>query len=103
MPATVIRYTHKGRVFPQAALTEAGVRRVKHVFRYDLSPLFARLDDAVKPVPLVDRSTHRVNFIDAPRVYRVPIELSVRAGGRSWKQAGTIVLHKRGLDRFELA
>jgi hypothetical protein len=102
-PATVIRYRHIGSVFPQRALTAAGVRRVKHVFRYDLSPLFARLDDAVKPVPLVDAATHRVNFVDAPRVYRVPIELVVREHGRSWRQAGTIVLHKRGLERFELA
>jgi hypothetical protein len=57
VPATLIHYVHKGTVSPQAQLTAAGVRRIKHVFRYDLSPLFARLDDAVKPVPVLDVAT----------------------------------------------
>jgi hypothetical protein len=85
----------------QRELTNAGVRRVKHVFRYDLSPLFARLDDAVKPVPTLDAQTHRVKFTDAPRVYRVPISVRVRSQGSTWEESATVVLHKRGLDRLE--
>ena len=100
-PATIIKYTQKGAVSPQAALSAAGVRRVKHVFRYDLSPLFARLDDALKPVPVLDAVTRRVKFIDAPRCYRVPLRLKVRSNGATYEEEATVVLHKRGLDRLE--
>lgn len=100
-PATVIHYNQKGEVSPQAALTSAGVRRVKHVFRYDFSPLFARLDDALKPVPVLDAVTRRVKFTDAPRCYRVPIRVKVTCNGATFEENATIVLHKRGLDRLE--
>ncbi len=102
-PATIIKYTQKGAVSPQAQLTLAGVRRVKHVFRYDLSPLFARLDDALKPVPVLDAVTRRVKFADAPRCYRVPLRLKVTANGSTQEEEVTVVLHKRGLDRLERA
>jgi len=98
---TRIRYRHRGRVSPQCELTKAGVRRVKHVFRYDLSPLFARLDDAVKPVPVLDEVTRRVRFIDAPRCYRVPISVKVTCGQSCYDETSTLVLHKRGLERLE--
>lgn len=101
LPATVVHYVHKGRIFPQRQLAESGVRRIKHVYRYDLSPLFARLDDAVKPVPVLDAVTRRVRFIDAPRCYRIPVRIRVRTGRREWDDAATLVLHKRGLDRLE--
>ncbi len=100
-PATIIKYTQKGAVSPQATLSAAGVRRVKHVFRYDLSPLFARLDDARKPVPVLDAITRRVKFTDAPRCYRVPLRLKVCANGATYEEEATVVLHKRGLDRLE--
>ncbi|MGH7294449.1 MAG: hypothetical protein ACRELB_05940, partial [Polyangiaceae bacterium] len=40
MPATQIHYVHRGRVHGNHELLASGVRRVKHIFRYDLSPLF---------------------------------------------------------------
>lgn len=101
LPATLIRYTHKGQISPNAKLAEQGVRRIKHVYRYDLSPLFARLDDAVKPVPVLDHASRRVRFIDAPRCYRVPIKVTMSCEGRAWEESATLVLHKRGLDRLE--
>jgi hypothetical protein len=52
--STIVRYVHRGVAYAKDALRDGGVRRVKHVFRYDLSPLFARLDDAVKQVPVLD-------------------------------------------------
>src|SRR5262249_10875879 len=79
---TVLAYQQRGEVFPNAQLLRSGVRRVKHVFRYDLSPLFARLDDATKPVPVLDDVSRRVRFIDAPRCYRLPIKVEVEAGGQ---------------------
>src|SRR5262249_19107129 len=45
LPVAVIRYVHKGRTSSRPELSAAGLGRVKHVFRYDLSPLFAWLDD----------------------------------------------------------
>ncbi len=88
---------------PQPALLASGVCRVKHVFRYDLSPLFARLDDTVKKVPALDALTHRVSFIDAPRRYRVPVRVHVECDGRSHDVQAVLVLHKHGLDRLEEA
>jgi hypothetical protein len=101
VPSTLIRYTHQGKVLPRPSLALAGVKRVKHVFRYDLSPLFGRLDDAVKQVPVLDRSTHRVRFTEAPRSYRFPIRVRVTCGGETQEEVATVVLHKGGLDRLE--
>jgi hypothetical protein len=99
--STVVRYTHRGQVMSHPVLVASGVRRVKHIFRYDLSPLFARLDDAVKQVPVLDATTRRVRFIDAPRCYRVPVRLHVDCEGESRDVRASLVLHKRGLDRLE--
>lgn len=99
--STLVRFTHRGQVMAHPSLHADGVRRVKHIFRYDLSPLFARLDDAVKKVPVLDAETRRVRFIDAPRVYRVPVLLKVACGDDRREQHATLVIHKRGLDRIE--
>lgn len=98
---TVLTYEHRGEVIPNTQLVRSGVRRVKHVFRYDLSPLFARLDDATKPVPVLDDASRRVRFIDAPRCYRLPVSVAIEAGGHTYTERATLVLHKRGLERLE--
>jgi hypothetical protein len=100
-PITVLSYEHRGEVIPNAQLVRSGVHRVKHVFRYDLSPLFARLDDATKPVPVLDDASRRVRFIDAPRCYRVPVVVEVESGGHKHAERATLVMHKRGLERLE--
>lgn len=99
--ATVLSYTQRGAVVPHASLRQSGVRRVKHVFRYDLSPLFARLDDAVKQVPVLDGESQKVRFIDAPRCYRVAVRIEVTLEGKTQEHVGTLVMHKRGLERIE--
>lgn len=101
VPVTVLSYEHKGSVVPHAQLLASGVRRVKHVFRYDLSPMFGRLDDAMKPVPVLDDVTRRVRFVDAPRCYRVPIRVRVDCDGHTYEEQSTLVLHKRGLERLD--
>ena len=101
LQSTVIRYVHKGVVSPQPSLTTDGVRRIKHVFRYDLSPLFARLDDSVKQVPVLDLAPRRVRFVDAPRCYRLPVRLKLTCHGQTTSETMTLVVHKRGLDRLE--
>lgn len=103
VPVTTLRYRHQGKLVASTTLTRAGISRVKHVFRYDLSPLFARLDDATKPVPLFDSKMRRVRFTQAPRCYRVPVRLFVRQGHAIVsEQRGALVLHKRGLERIDL-
>lgn len=99
VPVAVLTYEHKGEVEPSRALVASGVQRVKHVFRYDLSPLFGRLDDATKPVPVLDG--RKVRFIDAPRCYRVPIRLLVESNGTRFEESATLFMHKRGLERIE--
>jgi hypothetical protein len=101
VPSTLIRYSHKGKVLPTPGLALAGVKRVKHVFRYDLSPLFTRLDDAVKQIPVLDKTTHRVRFTEAPRSYRFPIRVRVGCDGTTQEECAVVVLHKGGLDRLE--
>ena len=103
VPVTIVSYEHKGTVVPHAQLLASGVRRVKHVFRYDLSPMFARLDDAMKPVPVLDEESRKVRFIDAPRCYRVPIRVRVECDGHLFEESSTLVLHKRGLERLDRA
>lgn len=101
MPATQVHFVHRGTVHAKPDLLASGVRRVKHIFRYDLSPLFARLDDPVKQVPVFDGATRRVAFTAAPRCYRVAVRLRVRSGGVEHREEATLVLHKRGLERLE--
>ncbi|MDB4945490.1 MAG: hypothetical protein JWP97_5024 [Labilithrix sp.] len=98
---TLLTYEHRGSVLPHAQLLASGVRRVKHVFRYDLSPMFGRLDDATKPVPVLDDASRKVRFIDAPRCYRVPIQVHVECAGVTTTERATLVLHKRGLERLD--
>lgn len=99
-PVTILAYEHRGNIMPNAQLLASGVRRVKHVFRYDLSPMFGRLDDAMKPVPVLD-AEKKVRFIDAPRCYRVPIKVRVECGKERYEELATLVLHKRGLERLD--
>ncbi len=103
VPFTILSYEHKGSVIPHPQLVASGVQRVKHVFRYDLSPMFGRLDDAMKPVPVLDTTNamRRVRFIDAPRCYRVPIRVRVECAGHTYEEQSTLILHKRGLERLD--
>ncbi len=100
LPATHVQYVHKGVVLPQRELAEAGVRRVRHIFRYDLSPLFPRLDDDLKPVPVME-GDGEVRFVEVPRSYRIPVELSVTFAGERHAEKAEIVADKNGLRRIE--
>jgi hypothetical protein len=102
LPATQVRYVHKGAVLPQSELAAAGVRRVRHIFRYDLSPLFPRLDDDLKPVPVLGEDG-AVRFVGVPRSYRVPIELRLAFASERYEDKAEIVLDKNGLRRIERA
>jgi hypothetical protein len=103
VPFSVIIYKSRGHVRTQKQLLASGVRRIKHVFRYDLSPFFGRLDDATKQVPVLCPITRKVRFIDAPRAYRLPFEVRVTCGTKTTVEETVLVVHKRGLDRVERA
>jgi hypothetical protein len=96
LPATHVRYIHNGSVLPQSELAAAGVKRVRHIFRYDLSPLFPQLDDDLKPVPVLDEAGE-VRFVGVPRSYRVPVQVAVECEGKRTEERAEIVLDKNGL------
>jgi hypothetical protein len=100
--ATQVQYLHRGTIRPQADLWNAGVRRVLHIFRYDLSPLFPRLDDHAKPVPVAGPDG-KVAFVAAARRYHVPILVRLAVEGEHQAQRGTLVLDRAGLSRLDRA
>jgi hypothetical protein len=100
MQTTLIEYLHRGVMASSTLLREVGASRVRHVFLYDLSPLFPRLHDAVKRVPVVEPDDH-VHFVDAPRRYRVPLRVRVSHAGQHYEERAVVVLDKHGLRRLE--
>jgi len=100
LAVTLIQYIHRGQVLPQPALTASGVTTIRHIFRYDLSPLFPRLADEMKRVPVMD-SGGRVAFAEAPRRYRVPVVVRVRFQRETHEERVTVVLDKGGLRRVD--
>ncbi len=97
----VYRYVVRGSVHGDPRLTWQGLTQGRLVFRYDLSPLFLRLDDAVKRVPVLADGGRAVKFAEAPRSYRLPITARLRIGGAVAEDAGQLVAHKLGLERIE--
>ena len=94
---THLHYLHKGVVHPQRELSRAGVKSVRHIFRYDLSSLFARLDDDRKLVPVVD-GNGRVSVIEAMRKYRVRVDVRATFAGERHVHKTEIILDKNGLQ-----
>lgn len=83
------------------ALERAHIFSIKHIFRYDLSPIFSRLDNAVKQVPVLDHN-RRVRFADAPRVYRFPARIAFEpSDGERIEHNADLVVSKRGIERIE--
>ena len=74
---------------------------MRHIFRYDVSPLLPRLADEIKSVPFVDRGG-AVHFADAPRRYQIPVSVRLCQGETIEKHA-TLVLEKRGITRMDAA
>jgi hypothetical protein len=96
---TIIRFTHRATVASSKVLNENGISRIKHVFRYDLSALLPRLDDAVKRIPVLENGV--VRFAEAHKSYRVPVSVSVVGQAASMHRHACLILQKRGLERLE--
>lgn len=96
-----LKFRMRATLHPSAALDRAHIYSIKHIFRYDLSPIFARLDNAVKQVPVLD-GNRRVRFADAPRQYRFPARIAfIPVGGDAIEHNAYIVASKRGIERIE--
>lgn len=100
LPRTRIRYLQKGVVEPLEALPREGVSRVRHIFRYDVSPLLPRLADDIKRVAFVS-AAGVVEFAEAPRRYPIPVSVRLRYGGEVREERATLVLEKRGITHLE--
>ena len=97
-----LKFRMRATLHPAPALDRAHIYSIKHIFRYDLSPIFARLDNAVKQVPVLD-GNRRVRFADAPREYRFPARIVFRVGEgeAAIEHHAYIVVSKRGIERLE--
>lgn len=100
---TQVDHLHRGVIAPQPQLVKSGVRRVRQLFRYDLAPLFGRLQDPVKRIPVFDPESGRSKFVDAPRRYQMPIHVTVVCGSETAKVAAVLVLDKLGIVRIDQA
>jgi len=99
---TVVHHLHRGHLLANATVATSGAQRIRHVFRYDLSPLFSRLHDPVKRVPVVDPATRHARFVDAPRRYQLPIEVRVSMHHIQREVRANLVVDKLGIRRLEM-
>jgi hypothetical protein len=98
----LIRYQMRSDLHACPVLGKSGIHSLKHIFRWDLTPIFSRLDNAVKAVPVLDPETRRVRFVDAPKEYRLPVRLvSTSQQGTTVRAEAQLVISKRGLERLE--
>ena len=98
---TVVHHLHRGKLIATPELIATGAQRIRHVFRYDLSPLFARLHDPVKRVPVLDPASGRASFVDAPRRYQLPIHLSATMSDDRTGEEAKLIVDKLGIQRLE--
>ena len=100
-PVVVLRHVVRGTVDGDPRLSAQDLTGLKLVIRYDLTPLFSRLDDAVKRIPVLAEGGTAVRFAEAPRAYRMPVHLRLRHRGRILEEHRVLVAHKLGLERLD--
>ncbi|AKV04414.1 hypothetical protein AKJ09_11077 [Labilithrix luteola] len=98
--ATLLRFVHRGVVTRPGALPALGTQQVRFIYRLDLSPLFARLHDAVRGFASLD-PRGRITIVDVPRNYELPVAATVRWPGGSQRVQHSLILNKNGLVRVE--
>jgi hypothetical protein len=96
-----LRYKMRAESEAAEAVARARIQSIKHIFRYDLSSIFNRLEDAVKRVPVLDPGSQRMRFAEAPKEYRFPVKLMARTEGHEKQFTCTLVVSKRGIERLE--
>ena len=83
-----------------ARLRHLGFSGVKHIFRYDFSPFFPRLDNSSKSVRAYDASLRRVRAIEVQRQYRFPVRVRFQTAKVIVVRTGELVVSKSGITRF---
>ena len=103
----VLQYRKRGRVEQSAAtkreLERKGLRSVKQIFRFDLSPVFPRLDDPVKRIPVLAKDGTSITWVDAPRTYHFPLTARVVTPDATTTATGEVVAQKSGIGRLDLS
>lgn len=102
----VLHYRKRGVVEQSTAtareLERKGLRSIKQIFRFDLSPVFPRLDDPMKRIPVLARDGQAIRWVDAPRTYHFPVTARVVTPDGSTTATGEIVALKSGIARLDL-
>ena len=101
-PVMTLKYEAKGWLRAPTGSDRTNLHAIKQVFRYDLSWVFARLDDSTKPVPVLDPSGSIV-LGNAPRCYRLPTQVTLKTVDGEFGKVQVAVIHKDGLERCEPA
>ena len=102
-PVQRMRIRERLRHTGVAQLHEQGLLGLKHVFRYDLSPLLAKLDDHQKHVPVL--GPQGVTLRSGSRVYVLPVTVRLTRHQIDGEQellcqTGHLLLRGRRLVRF---
>jgi hypothetical protein len=88
------------RVHAAPGVAKHGMHRLKHVFRYDLSGICARLGDTQRAVPVLEGD--EISLVAAQKEAWVPARLTVRgADGELRELKRDVVLTRSGVARIE--
>ena len=98
---TSVNHVHRGVIAPQPQLAAAGVRHVRQLFRYDLTPLCIRLHDPIKSIPVLDAGSGRAKFVGAPRRYQMPIRVLAATLEDRRELKASLILDKQGIVRID--
>ena len=98
---TLVKHVHRGVIAPQPQFAAAGVRHVRQLFRYDLTPLCTRLHDPIKSIPVLDAGSGRAKFVGAPRRYQMPIRVLAATLEDRRELNASLILDKQGIVRIE--
>jgi hypothetical protein len=98
---TLVNHVHRGVIAPQPQLAAAGVRHVRQLFRYDLTPLCTRLHDPIKSIPVLDAGSGRAKFVGAPRRYQMPIRVLAATLEDRRELNASLILDKQGIVRID--
>ena len=101
LKVTSVNHFHRGNIAPQPQLAASGVRHIRQLFRYDLTPLFTRLHDPIKSIPVVDAGTGRAKFVGAPRRYQMPIRVLAATSKDRRELNASLILDKKGIVRID--
>ena len=78
---TLINHVHRGVIAPQPQLAAAGVRHLRQLFRYDLTPLCTRLHDPIKSIPVLSADSVFISILRSDTIHGIASETTLRDAG----------------------